>query len=138
MESLQYLEALCKDVGRPYDEFTRRLDKLRRAQPANTQQGKFMLILIVIGVFTFLSLSAFSFLHEFSGSVKFRFTLVESILGHRRYTFLLLLTVAIDAIDCISHLHYFRLFISLNFLTYKPPSLLIIPPHQVATFLNSD
>ena len=39
MESLQYLEALCKDLGRPHEEFSRKLDKLRRASPANTQQG---------------------------------------------------------------------------------------------------
>lgn len=39
IESLQYLEALCKDLGRPHDEFTRKLDKLRRALPATTQQG---------------------------------------------------------------------------------------------------
>ena len=37
VESLQYLEALCKDLGRPHDEYTRKLDKLRRAMPAQTQ-----------------------------------------------------------------------------------------------------
>ena len=40
IESLQYLEALCKDLGRPHEEYTRKLDKLRRALPATTQQGK--------------------------------------------------------------------------------------------------
>jgi tetratricopeptide (TPR) repeat protein len=39
IESLQYLEALCKDLGRPHEDYTRKLDKLRRALPANTQSG---------------------------------------------------------------------------------------------------
>ncbi len=32
-EALQYLEALCRDLGRPHDEYTRKLEKLRRSQP---------------------------------------------------------------------------------------------------------
>ena len=32
-ESLMYLEALCKDLGRPAEEYTRKLDKLRRSMP---------------------------------------------------------------------------------------------------------
>ena len=45
VESLQYLEALCKDLGRPHDEYTRKLDKLRRAMPAQTQAtGKFFFL----------------------------------------------------------------------------------------------
>jgi intraflagellar transport protein 88 len=41
IESLQYLEALCKDLGRPHDEYTAKLEKLRRSQPMTqqTQQG---------------------------------------------------------------------------------------------------
>ena len=38
IESLQYLEALCKDLGRPHDEYSRKLDKLRRSQPQQQQQ----------------------------------------------------------------------------------------------------
>ena len=40
IESLQYLESLCKDLGRPSDEYSKKLDKLRRSQPvaAVTQQ----------------------------------------------------------------------------------------------------
>lgn len=34
IESLQYLEALCKDLGRPYEVYSRKLEKLRRSQPA--------------------------------------------------------------------------------------------------------
>lgn len=30
-EALQYLEALCKDLGKPHEEYSRKLDKLRRA-----------------------------------------------------------------------------------------------------------
>jgi hypothetical protein len=37
MESLQYLEALCKDLGRPYDEWSKKLDKLRRSMPVQQQ-----------------------------------------------------------------------------------------------------
>lgn len=33
LEALQYLEALCKDLGRPHDEITKKLEKLRRSQP---------------------------------------------------------------------------------------------------------
>jgi len=33
IESLQYLEALCKDLGRPFDEYSKKLDKLRRSVP---------------------------------------------------------------------------------------------------------
>ena len=38
---MQYLEALCRDLGRPHDEFTKKLDKLRRSAPAAmvTQAG---------------------------------------------------------------------------------------------------
>lgn len=41
IESLQYLEALCKDLGRPHEEYTAKLEKLRRSQPAamQTTQG---------------------------------------------------------------------------------------------------
>lgn len=31
LEALQYLEALCRDLGRSSDEFTQRLDRLRRS-----------------------------------------------------------------------------------------------------------
>jgi len=34
LEALQYLEALCRDLGRPYEEYSRRVEKLRRLQPA--------------------------------------------------------------------------------------------------------
>ena len=37
IESLQYLEALCKDLGRPHDEFSKKLEKLRRNQPMASQ-----------------------------------------------------------------------------------------------------
>jgi hypothetical protein len=30
IEALQYLEALCKDLGKPHEEYSRKLDKLRR------------------------------------------------------------------------------------------------------------
>jgi len=33
IEALQYLEALCRDLDRPHDEYSRKLEKLRRAQP---------------------------------------------------------------------------------------------------------
>jgi len=33
VEALQYLEALCRDMGRPSDEYSRKLEKLRRANP---------------------------------------------------------------------------------------------------------
>jgi hypothetical protein len=41
VESLQYLEALCKDLGRPHEEYSAKLEKLRRSQPQPqaTQQG---------------------------------------------------------------------------------------------------
>ena len=39
IESLQYLEALCKDLGRPSDEYTKKLDKLRRQLPVSGPQG---------------------------------------------------------------------------------------------------
>jgi hypothetical protein len=41
VESLQYLEALCKDLGRPHEEYSAKLEKLRRSQPVlqSTQQG---------------------------------------------------------------------------------------------------
>lgn len=35
IESLQYLEALCKDLGRSHEEYTKKLEKLRRSQPVN-------------------------------------------------------------------------------------------------------
>jgi len=38
IEALQYLEALCKDLGRSHEEYTKKLEKLRRSQPAPTQQ----------------------------------------------------------------------------------------------------
>jgi len=40
-EALQYLEALCRDLGRPHDEYTRKLEKIRRSQPQvqATMQG---------------------------------------------------------------------------------------------------
>ena len=41
-EALQYLEALCRDLGRPHDEYTRKLEKIRRSQPqpqATMQSG---------------------------------------------------------------------------------------------------
>ena len=31
IEALQYLEALCKDLGKPHEEYSRKLEKLRRA-----------------------------------------------------------------------------------------------------------
>eukprot|EP01038_Epipyxis_sp_PR26KG_P010596 gene10596-14235_t len=34
IEALQYLEALCKDLGRGHDEYTKKLEKLRRSQPS--------------------------------------------------------------------------------------------------------
>jgi hypothetical protein len=39
IEALQYLEALCKDLGRNHDEYSKKLEKLRRSQPQqqNTQ-----------------------------------------------------------------------------------------------------
>lgn len=41
IEALQYLEALCKDLGRSHDEYTKKLEKLRRTMPQNmnTQAG---------------------------------------------------------------------------------------------------
>lgn len=42
VEALQYLEALCRDLGRPHDEYSRKLEKLRRSQPQpphQTMQG---------------------------------------------------------------------------------------------------
>lgn len=39
IEALQYLEALCKDLQRPHEEYSRRLEKLRRSQPATTQMA---------------------------------------------------------------------------------------------------
>ena len=38
IEALQYLEALCRDLGRPHDEYSRKLEKLRRSQPQMQQQ----------------------------------------------------------------------------------------------------
>lgn len=39
IESLQYLEALCKELGRPAEEYSKKLEKLRRSQPqGNTQK----------------------------------------------------------------------------------------------------
>jgi intraflagellar transport protein 88 len=40
-EALQYLEVLCRDLNRPHDEYTRKLEKLRRSQPQQqaTMQG---------------------------------------------------------------------------------------------------
>lgn len=38
VEALQYLEALCRDLGRPHDEYSRKLEKLRRSMPQQTQQ----------------------------------------------------------------------------------------------------
>ena len=37
IESLQYLEALCKDLGRPAEEYSKKLDKLRRSIPVQQQ-----------------------------------------------------------------------------------------------------
>merc|ERR1712054_743334 len=34
LEALQYLEALCRDLGRPFDDYTKKIEKLRRLQPA--------------------------------------------------------------------------------------------------------
>lgn len=55
VEALQYLEALCKDLGRPHEEYSAKLEKLRRSQPmmtggGQTQAGKifFKLLLILI------------------------------------------------------------------------------------------
>jgi len=39
IESLQYLEALCKDLGRSHEEYSKKLEKLRRSQPASAQAG---------------------------------------------------------------------------------------------------
>ena len=41
IEALQYLEALCRDLGRPADDYSKKLEKLRRAlpNPAATQAG---------------------------------------------------------------------------------------------------
>ncbi len=39
IEALQYLEALCRDLGRPHDEFSKKLEKLRRSQPQGTAGG---------------------------------------------------------------------------------------------------
>eukprot|EP01035_Chromulina_nebulosa_P017104 gene17104-22618_t len=39
IEALQYLEALCKDLGRPHDEISKKLDKVRRYQPQPTKTG---------------------------------------------------------------------------------------------------
>lgn len=38
IESLQYLEALCKELGRPAEEYSKKLEKLRRSQPQATAQ----------------------------------------------------------------------------------------------------
>jgi intraflagellar transport protein 88 len=38
LEALQYLEALCKDLGRSHEEITKKLEKLRRNQPQQPQQ----------------------------------------------------------------------------------------------------
>lgn len=38
IEALQYLEALCRDLGRSHEEYSKKLEKLRRSQPAATQQ----------------------------------------------------------------------------------------------------
>ena len=35
IEALQYLEALCKDLGRAHDEYSKKLEKLRRSQLQN-------------------------------------------------------------------------------------------------------
>lgn len=37
-EALQYLEAICKDLGRPHEEYSNKLDKMRRTMNLNTQQ----------------------------------------------------------------------------------------------------
>jgi hypothetical protein len=41
IEALSYLESMCRDMGRNYEEYSRKLEKLRRSQPAaaNTQQA---------------------------------------------------------------------------------------------------
>ena len=39
IEALQYLEALCRDLGRPHDEFSKKLEKLRRSQPQAAAGG---------------------------------------------------------------------------------------------------
>lgn len=33
------MEALCKDLGRPHDDYSRKLEKLRRSQPAPAATG---------------------------------------------------------------------------------------------------
>lgn len=38
IEALQYLEALCKDLGRAHDDYSKKLDKLRRTQVSAPQQ----------------------------------------------------------------------------------------------------
>lgn len=32
IEALQYLETLCRDMGKPHEEYSRRLEKLKRVQ----------------------------------------------------------------------------------------------------------
>lgn len=40
IESLQYLEALAKELGRSSEEYTKKLEKLRRNQPAAMQTSE--------------------------------------------------------------------------------------------------
>ena len=39
MEALQYLEAICKDLGRPHEDYSNKLDKMRRTMNLSTQFG---------------------------------------------------------------------------------------------------
>jgi intraflagellar transport protein 88 len=39
IEALQYLEALCRDLGRSHEEYSKKLEKLRRSQPAPSQNN---------------------------------------------------------------------------------------------------
>jgi hypothetical protein len=47
IEALSYLESMCRDMGRNYEEYSRKLEKLRRSQPqaASTQQGNTLICL---------------------------------------------------------------------------------------------
>ncbi len=39
LEALQYIEAICKDFGRPHDEYTKKKEKLMRSMPQATQSA---------------------------------------------------------------------------------------------------
>lgn len=39
MEALSYLESMCRDMGRSHEEYSRKLEKLRRSQPASAATG---------------------------------------------------------------------------------------------------